>query len=237
MHLILFDIDGTLIQGHGMGRRALERAFAEVFHKDLKKHPDVNEVFFAGSTDMVIIEEMAQAFHLYPDAVKEQWTELEAAYLRHLKITVNETPDRRACPGVKELLERLRVRDEIVLGLLTGNLESGARVKLDPFGLNEYFDFGAFGSDGPDRNKLAVLAVERAEERFGKSLERTDVMVVGDTLSDVSAAVTNGYWSAAVATGWCKEEELVAAGAHAVFPDLSPEHGFEGVGGGEVGKR
>ena len=227
MHLILFDIDGTLIRGAGMGRRGLERAFAEVFDLRVEDYPDVRNVAFAGFTDPKILADMARALGIEPHRFQAHRTQFEEAYYRHLRVTVAQTADKQLCHGIEELVPRLARNPALVLGLLTGNLERGARIKLDPFGLNSYFAFGGFGSDHEDRATLAVRALEIARVRSGQLILPERVLVIGDTEYDIAAGKRNGFLTAGVTTGFGTREAMVTAGAHAVFETLAPEHGFE----------
>lgn len=227
MHLILFDIDGTLVGGQGMGRLALERAFAETFQRRLEDYPRVGEVHFAGSTDRIIHEEMARALEIPAADFERRREELDQAFYRHLRVTVAESDSKTPCPGVLELLPRLATDRRLLLALVTGNLEQGARIKLEPFGLNRYFAFGGFGSDAPDRADLARLARDRAEAISGEPIAPADVVLVGDTTSDMQAARANRYLAAGVTTGWATAQDLTRAGADAVFADLTPAAGFE----------
>lgn len=227
MHLMLFDIDGTLIRGKGMGRLAMQRAFKEVFGKNVDDYPEVRDVRIAGSTDLVILEDMARAFGISTETFRAAHIELEAAYLEHLKITLAESDQKVPCPGVPELLGRLEGHDRIELALLTGNMEPGARIKLEPFGLNRYFATGGFGNDHRDRRDMAIVARERAMKRTGREIPPEQVVVVGDTVHDVSAGKSNGFLTAAVATGWSPRETLEEAEPDRVFDDLTPENGFE----------
>jgi len=227
MYLILFDIDGTLIRGQGIGRLALERAFGEVFGVPAENHPGLRNVHMAGSTDPVIVEAMGRALGLTPEALAPRKAELEEAYLRHLRVTVVESPMAASCPGVAELLPRLRRHPEILLGLLTGNIEAGARIKLAAFDLDRFFPFGGFGGEGPERRDLAVLAHRRARKEDGSDIPAGHVLVIGDTTADIEAGNVHGFLTVGVATGWSPAEKLEAAGADAVFRDLTPESGFE----------
>jgi len=227
VHLILFDIDGTLIRGRGMGRRALERAFAEVFHVRVEDYPDVQNVAFAGYTDPKILADMGRALGIDPKSFQAHRTAFEEAYYRHLRVTVAQTADKQVCPGIGELVPRLARNSGLLLGLLTGNLERGARIKLDPFGLNSYFPFGGFGSDHEDRATLAVRALDIARVRSGHSIDPERVLVIGDTEHDIDAGRKNGFLTVGVTTGFGSRESLIAADAHAIFETLAPEHGFE----------
>jgi phosphoglycolate phosphatase-like HAD superfamily hydrolase len=227
MHLILFDVDGTLIDGKGLGRRALVQTFAEIFEKDPESYPALKEIHFAGSTDSVIFSEMARVFEISDGLLTDRRTEFDSAYRRNLRDTVTRSSGKRPCPGIPDLLGRLSRHPQIGLGLMTGNWEVGARIKLEPFDLNRYFPFGGFGNDGRERRVLARQAVERAQERLGLSLPAERVLVVGDTVHDVEAGRAHGFLTVGVATGWATSDDLRAAGADRVFTDLTPEHGFE----------
>jgi len=211
VHLILFDVDGTLIRGVGMGRRALERAFAEVFEARVEDYPDVRNVAFGGFTDPIILAGMSRALGIEPEVFQGRRDLFESAYYRHLRVTVAEAMDKQLCPGIGELLPRLAQNPRIVLGLLTGNLERGARIKLEPFGLNAYFAFGGFGSDHEDRANLAVRALERAEAHCGAPIRPEHVLVIGDTEHDVAAGRRNAFLTAGVVTGFGSRESMTAA--------------------------
>ena len=144
------------------------------------------------------------------------------AYLKHLKKEI-QNDRKHAKPAVYEVLEELRSLQGLGLGLLTGNLERGARLKLEPFRLNEYFPTGAFGSDDEDRNNLLPIAVRRFEELFQMSIEIDNCIIVGDTPRDVECAHIYGALCIGVATGPYSYDALVEAGADYVIQDLS-EH-------------
>jgi len=123
-------------------------------------------------------------------------------------------------PGVVEILERQAERPDRTVALLTGNWEPGARTKLSRFGLNRFFDFGAFGCDGIDRAELPPVALERAEARLGRRFAPEEVLIIGDTLHDVACAHAHDIPCLAVATGYTPIEELRAAGPDWVATDL-----------------
>jgi phosphoglycolate phosphatase-like HAD superfamily hydrolase len=184
-------------------------------------------VHLAGSTDPQIVTEMARTLGLSPEEFTPRAIEFEDAYLRHLRVTVRESPSAAACPGVEDLLERLERHPRITLGLLTGNIEGGARIKLGRFGLDRFFSFGGFGGDGRDRSELAVEARQRATALTGTTYSPEHSLVVGDTVHDVRAGRANGYLTVGVGTGWASMDVLREEGADAVFADLTPENGFE----------
>ena len=130
-------------------------------------------------------------------------------------------PRRRVLPGARSLLEELERREGVHLGLLTGNLEAGARAKLDPFDLNRYFASGGFASDDPDRGKIANVAWNRLRDLAGIAFEPLDVTVVGDTVHDVECAKVNGFRAVAVDSGWAIRSDLEQANPDALLDDLS----------------
>lgn len=212
--LILFDVDGTLIHSGKAGRRALSKALHE-----LCGVPDgFKGIDFAGKTDLQIMREGLAKLGLCPlDGYLSSLTEL---YLARLREEVSIAPGQVGV-GVRELLETIRGKEHLPLGLLTGNLERGARVKLEPLGLNPFFPFGAFGSDHEDRNQLLPIAIQRLRQLRGISLSPADCVVIGDTPLDVECARVHGSRSIAVATGPYSIEALVRTDADLVLPDLS----------------
>lgn len=131
-------------------------------------------------------------------------------------------------PGVHDILIKLSLERNVGLGLLTGNLEAGARIKLEPFNLNIYFPTGAFGSDD-DRNNLLPIAVGRFEGLFQKKIEINNCIIVGDTPRDVECAHIYQAVCIGVATGSYSFEELVEAGADCVVRDLSDYSALTGI--------
>ncbi len=113
------------------------------------------------------------------------------------------------------------------MGLVTGNAEAGARIKLEPSGLNRFFPFGGFGGDGNERKDLAARALERAREAAGQEVHPAKTLIVGDTDADIVAGNANGFLTVGVATGWGSIEAMQQAGATAIFDDLTPANGFE----------
>jgi len=211
---ILFDIDGTLVSLDGAGSRSLNRAMEDL----LEVKNGFREVSFAGKTDLQIIREGLGKLGL-ADRDDLMHSVLDR-YLVHLRAEVS-TGRGHVKKGVRELLHALQHLDGIYLGLLTGNAETGARLKLKPFGLNRYFPVGAFGSDGEDRNLLLPIAVQRLRESGSVSVSYEHCVVVGDTPKDVECAFIHGASSIAVATGPYPLNELQGTEAGLVLPDLS----------------
>jgi len=204
---ILFDIDGTLIDTGGAGRSAFGLAVKDVLEID----DDLQWISFAGATDLGILEEV-YLHHgcIFTDAdVSLFFDRLE--YRLHAALT-----DRNVIKftGVTELLEALAARDDVLLGLLTGNAEKCARVKLLTHALHDYFSFGGYGSEFADRNQVARLAHDRAVVKAGH--HEMSVWVVGDTPKDVAAAQAIGAKCLAVTTGRYDARTLHEAGADVV---------------------
>jgi phosphoglycolate phosphatase len=215
-NLVLFDIDGTLLKCGNVSMKCLKMAFAK-----LTGHTFPEEVYPAGKTDPLIVRE---AFGLiaFP---KRDWVETEQLILRKYATLLEQHEDelREAStimPGVENLLKYLSKRD-IPMALLTGNLESAARRKLDVFRLNRYFPVGGFGSDCADRNRLARIALERACRHYDTRFEPRRTWVVGDTPRDLEAAKSMGARSLGVATGPYAEPVLEEFFPDATAPDLT----------------
>lgn len=212
--LILFDIDGTLIDSGGAGKRALNRAFEEAF----RVADALDGISCAGKTDAGIIREMfAKAGMPWS---REKAAEFLALYPRRLRDAMSESSS-SVKPGVNALLELLAQRLDWHVGLLTGNVHAGARIKLAPFGLNEFFPFGAFGDDHAERNDLLPIAVDKLKRHAGVHAPYAECVIIGDTPLDTACALAHGARSIGVATGPYSEEFLRDAGAHLTLPDLT----------------
>jgi phosphoglycolate phosphatase-like HAD superfamily hydrolase len=143
-------------------------------------------------------------------------------YLEALRnLLSSPDPRRRVLPGIRRLLDTLDAMRAVHIGLLTGNLEAGARAKLEPFGLAGYFPAGGFSSDHEDRNEIARIATEKFRQRTGFEFAPDRVHVVGDTELDVECARANGYRAVAVASGWVSAQRLREAAPDAFFDDLT----------------
>jgi phosphoglycolate phosphatase len=215
MRLILFDIDGTLIDSGGAGVRSLNLAMEDLFSLDNA----FQGVSMAGKTDMQIIKEGLMKYDLSIDGSVDA---VINAYLRHLRREI-QNDGKHVKPGIYETLDELKDLRDSGLGLLTGNLEAGARIKLEPFMLNRYFPTGAFGSDDEDRNNLLPIAVKRFEKIFQMSIAIDKCIIVGDTPRDVECAHIYGAICIGVATGPYSYDDLIEAGADYVVHDLSED--------------
>ena len=215
-NVILFDIDGTLVLTGGAGVRAMSRAFEDLFA--------VGDAFrglqiLAGRTDAAILADAAAAHGIPGDS--PELARFPDIYIRHLREEVGKPgPRKGVMPGVRALLDALSARDDVYLALLTGNYETAARVKLEYFDLWRYFACGAFGDEAPDRNGLLPQALARVAACGGPRVAPADAVVIGDTPLDVACAAAGGARSIAVATGSHTMDELRAAGADVVLPDL-----------------
>jgi phosphoglycolate phosphatase len=213
--LVLFDIDGTLLSAGRAAREAVLSALQRVYGWT----PSGPRVDFSGKTDPQIVRELV-ADAVGRDRCESGLEQALAAYLEEFERRL-EADSVVPKPGVPELLERLSGKPGVVLGLLTGNLERGARLKLEPPGFNRYFPFGAFGSDSADRYCLPAVAIERAYAHTGRRFEGKSVVVVGDSVHDIACGRSLGVRSVAVATGPTPAERLLGENPDAFFSDFS----------------
>jgi len=217
---VLFDIDGTLMDAGGSGRWALTRAFEDVFDID-DAEPHSRKVHFAGMTDPDILRAIAANAGVPCERLDQCAAGLEERYLHHLALRLEEIPDKRPMPGVVELLDRLAGVGSAAVGLATGNIERGARLKLASVSLDGYFETGGFGRDAPDRAGVGRVARERLERLRNVRVGDGDVLLVGDAVEDVRAARANGFRSLAVGTGWVEHERLLAEEPDLFLTDLT----------------
>jgi phosphoglycolate phosphatase len=217
---VLFDIDGTILVTGGAGGVAWQRAFEELYEvaANVADHTD------AGMTDPEIASIVFREV-IGREGSPEERARAIAGYLRHLPHAVAESEGYRVMPGIEPLLDRL-IDDGVLLGLVTGNIEAAAHVKLARGGLNRFFSFGGYGSDSADRTEVTEAAVRRAELVSGGSLRDGACFAVGDTPRDVRAGHGAGIRVVGVATGSYSVDELRDAGAdwaletvEAGFPD------------------
>jgi phosphoglycolate phosphatase len=218
--LVLWDIDGTLLSAGRVARDAillsLKTSYGWSYSPD---HEDRGKFDFSGKTDPQIVRELVM-----DDVGRERF---ESGLPRALDLYLEEL-ERQLLPGtvvpkpgITELLERLEAEPRVTLGLLTGNLERGARLKLAPPDFNRYFPFGAFGSDSADRYQLPPIAVERALAHAGRRFTGKSVVVVGDSIHDVACGRPIGVRAVAVATGITSLEALAAERPDALFENFA----------------
>ena len=212
--LFLFDVDKTLVDSRGAGGRAMNLAFAQLFGID----EGFAGIDFAGRTDTAIFRD-AVGVHGLDGKFPTLLARFQETYYSMLPRTLTEV-QAHVLPGVHELLTGIQAALGTSLGLATGNFRQAARLKLEPFGLYDFFLAGGYADDSEDRAKLVAIAIKRLAEASGGPDPR-EVYVIGDTPLDIAAAKANGARSVAVATGFFTADELTAAGAGLVFPDFS----------------
>ena len=219
MRLVLFDVDGTLVTARGAGRRAMARALDETFGTT----GPIGDYDFRGKTDPRIVLDLMGAAGIPAARVHERLAQCFAAYVRALDdaLGAGGAGGVDVLPGIPALVDHLSGRDDVVLGLLTGNIEAGARVKLGPTGLLPHFRLGAYGSDDADRNRLPSIAAARAGRLVGRPFSPERIVVIGDTPLDVACARACGAVAVAVATGFHRMDDLVACAPDFVFADLA----------------
>jgi phosphoglycolate phosphatase len=212
--LLLFDIDGTLIHSGGAGIEALKRALKERFGMI----DDFDDIEIAGMTDSGIVTSILKK-HKIP-ATAENVAAFLDNYVHFLSL---ELPRRKGklLPGVLELLEKLKKRKHVVLGLLTGNVSRGAQLKLGHYGVWHFFEFGAFADDHHDRNELGAFACARAKEKHGREFSAGEIDVIGDTPRDIVCGKALGARTIAVATGNWSREKLARHAPDILIDDLS----------------
>jgi phosphoglycolate phosphatase len=202
--LVLFDIDGTLVTDDGAAREAFAEGLADVYDF----HGDVRRYDFSGRTDPQIARMIL---------VDDGWSEpdvdsrLPSLWQHYLGGLARNALGRvRVLPGVQALLDAVHADEHMTLGLLTGNIEPGARLKLGAVGMNDFFLFGAFGSDSAAREDLPPVAIARAETACGHAFRGSDVVIIGDSIYDVRCGVPHGATTIAIASGKTPAEKLRA---------------------------
>ena len=216
MHtLILFDIDGTLTRG-GPTKVAFHTAMLETFGTAgaIESHD------FSGKTDPQIVRELLTDAGLEDAAVDAGLAGLWDRYIGELEARIRDNP-MRLLPGVADLIEALDAEPDVALGLVTGNIIRGARVKLGSVGLAGFFAIGGYGSDHEIRERLPAIALERAFETWGVRFPAASAVIVGDTPRDIECGKHEGTRTVAVATGRIPRERLETTGADAIFDDFS----------------
>lgn len=213
--LILFDIDGTLVSG-GPAKDAFHTAMTDAFGTA----GDIGTHDFSGKTDPQIARELLVGAGFTHRQVDEGFPLLWRRYLEELDRRLPERP-MEVLAGVEALLDALEAAGDVALGLVTGNIVEGARLKLGSAGLEHRFAVGGFGSDSEERNELPAIAIERARDHFGTGFAPDRVVIVGDTPRDVACGRHGGCRTVAVATGRFALAELRDVGPDHLFPDLS----------------
>jgi phosphoglycolate phosphatase len=212
--LLLFDVDGTLVNTGGAGVESLKTAVRSRFGAT----DDLHDIEIAGKTDRAIIRDILCKYQIDPN--EENIASFAQDYIHRLPLSLSHSRG-RVLPGIRRLLERLRPQLNIVLALLTGNLQQGAKLKLQHYGLWDFFEFGAFADDHHDRNELGTFARERAQTRHGHDFDAADIDVIGDTNHDIACGKAFGARTIAVATGSWSRERLQRCAPDFLFDDLA----------------
>ncbi len=223
--LLLFDIDGTLLNAHGIGARL----FREVLSRECGRPIASSGIVFSGRTDPQIMYDIldragyprSEAIQITARALKA-YTQRARQVVRPSAITT--------LPGVASMLQTLHVHYDVRLGLLTGNVEETAFGKVHAVGLGQYFDFGAFGSDSEDRQKLPAVALGRAQAKDGVRYTPADCVIIGDSPLDIACARSADMLSVAVATGVHSRQDLQAHLPDLLLSDFAdPQPFIDGV--------
>jgi phosphoglycolate phosphatase-like HAD superfamily hydrolase len=216
--MILFDIDGTLVDTFGAGKAALAQAMRSVFGET----GPIDSFDFHGRTDPSIVRDLLRAAGWAKDRIAEHWSDVWPVYFEQLELELSARDGRvRTYPGVTDLVDRLSGNDLFAVGLVTGNMERGAWRKLEACGIANRFSYGGFGSDSERREDLPPIARDRAQELYHRALDLHDAVVVGDTPEDIRCGRANGTRVLAVATGRHTLRELHGHGPDMVLESLS----------------
>lgn len=216
--MILFDVDGTLVDTLGAGKAALETAMRSVFGET----GPIDDFDFHGRTDPAIVRGLLRAAGWPDERIDDRSAAVWPVYYEQLDRELAARDGRaRTYPGVGELLERLSGDTHFAIGLVTGNMERGAWRKLRACGIAGCFGFGAFGSDSESRGDLPSIARDRGQEVHGRELDLREAVIVGDTPEDVRCGHANGTRVLAVATGRHAMAELQAYRPDMVLEDLT----------------
>ena len=216
--LVLFDIDCTLIDAHGAGGRAILRAISDVYGVE----GELGDYSFHGRTDPGIIADLAELWGGGEpgEVIGRRVDVCIARYVELLRDEITRV-EVETLPGIKELVTVLAADRRAVVGLLTGNVVEGARLKLEPTGLFPLFKVGAYGSDSALRADLPAVAVARAEALDGRLYAGKGIVVIGDTPADVECGASLGVTAVAVATGRHTVDELAVHAPDHLFADFS----------------
>ncbi|HHW47393.1 MAG TPA: HAD hydrolase-like protein [Clostridiaceae bacterium] len=231
-YLLIWDVDGTLIRLMGMGRKALNAAFYEIY--------GINNAFdnvnMAGALDLPLLKKVFEHYGIsesYPpsdqtdsvllsnEAIKffDTYSRILGSYACQIKTSIT-------APGVQELLKALEKRSNFYNVLGTGNIERGARIKLSIDNLNKFFPTGGFGDEAIERTQLIEKAIEKSNKTFNINFGRNNIYVIGDTPIDIECGKKIGVRTIGVATGTYSAEQLLQCCADYVFRDLSDINSF-----------
>ncbi|WP_428045921.1 HAD family hydrolase [Candidatus Avelusimicrobium fimicolum] len=218
--LVLFDLDGTLVNAGGAGRTSLRKAIKELYGVE----PEFDHSLISGRTDL---DNFSIVYSLIKKGKKPTAAEMQKMKAKYLEILPTEVHAVVRCkkydlvPGVEKFLKMLAKDKDVILGLGTGNLEEGAKIKLEPSKLASYFTVGGYGEDGQTREEMLQAAVKRAEKKFKTKLEPDQVYVIGDTHRDICAAKNCGFHSAVLTNGFGDAQKIQRAAAELETKDFN----------------
>ncbi|MBR0598992.1 HAD family hydrolase [Sinanaerobacter chloroacetimidivorans] len=213
LHLILWDIDGTLMHCGSDGTKALNRTFEELYGID-------NAFYQAGigsAMDSVILDRIMDQFQLN----KEELERVKQTYVDILKKILEQNQNKKILPGVQELLTSIKESENGFSALLTSNLRIGAETKLQSVGLHSFFEVGGFGDELGEKWDAALRGISEAENHFGVTFSRENIYLIGDSAYDIECAKKIGIKSIGVATGWMAYESLKEHSPDYLYTDLS----------------
>lgn len=215
--LFLFDIDGTLLNAHQVPRKAMRRVLLSKFH-DFNYH---DEYDFTGRTDWEIVEHLLEYAKVKIGNNKQLIHEIMNKYGNELERELSNNNPPFLYPGIIELVKHLNNTTSAYLGLVTGNVKSGAYIKLKITGLERYFPIGAFGDEAKNRDDLPLLAIKRAEEYYQINFTRENTWIIGDSIPDVRCAQSNNLRNLIVCTGWTSRKELERVKPEIILDNLA----------------
>lgn len=219
MKLLLFDVDGTLLKPMQAGRDHIEYVLGELCGRTIS----TEDVAFSGRTDPQILRDTLHLAGFGPEEIEELLPVALTHYTAHATYIPEEV---ESSDGVVELLEYLKPNKEVQLALLTGNVRVTAYRKLAAVQLDDLFPFGAFGCDHADRNRLPAIAARRALEYCGRTFTGEDIVIIGDSVHDITCGREIGALSVAVATGFTSYQHLKSANPHVLLQDLTSIYEF-----------
>ena len=202
--LLLFDIDGTILSTKGAPRTAMKRVLERRFN-----HFNFDDSYnYSGRTDWQIVDHLLDQGKINYPRNYESLSMIFMDFAHELEKEINNGLTPHVYNGVSNLIRTLHDNSECNLGLLTGNITEGARIKLQAVKLFDYFPIGAFGDDAKNRNDLAEVAINRAQEYHDMAINKNDTWIIGDSIYDVRCAKANNLHCLAVCTGFTSRMEL-----------------------------
>lgn len=217
--LVLFDIDGTLLWPDGAGKASMKLALEQVYGTA----GPIDTYKFAGCTDRLTVGTLLREAGLLPEHIRDRFDQLGPVMEAALHALLQEKRHHiRPCPGALELVDALADREDVLVGLVTGNLRPTAAVKLSAAGFDPaLFRVGAYGDEAEARADLPPQAVERARQLTGVSFKGRQIVIIGDTPDDMRCGRSVGARSMAVMTGWVDRPTMEALYPDYIFDDLS----------------